>query len=284
MRIKLIGLSVALALFCVVGIGVASLSGCLGDEGTPNGSDAGYVSVPDFAIACTTNNDGVFERSELPLAVGATARYLQNPAGTVAMVNSVGQDSPDGTAWDFTSTAGDIVELPIVAMNGLWFQSKFPGATYATYADVASKTYGIFKLTDTALQIMGFASEAPNQTLLVYDTPVDSIRFPLKRGDGWVVTGKIVNGLFNGLPVAETDTYKVSVDAKGVVELPFLSVANTLRIRVELDQALPGGNTQHTIQLLYFRECVGEVGRMVSQAGETNTNFTSAATFRRLSL
>ena len=40
----------------------------------------------------------------------------------------------------------------------------------------------------------------------------------------------------------------------------------------------------HTIQLLYFRECVGEVGRMVSKAGETSANFTSAAIFRRLAL
>jgi len=53
---------------------------------------------------------------------------------------------------------------------------------------------------------------------------------------GWVTTGKIVNGTFNHLPVAETDTYQISVDAQGVVVLPYLRVANTLRVRVEMKQ------------------------------------------------
>jgi hypothetical protein len=254
------------------------------DNGPLHGNDAGYTPVPDLGISCVSNNDGVFARSELPLIIGASARYLQNPDGTVATVDPVGQDSPDGTAWDFTSTAGNIVELPLLAMDGLWFADKFPGATYATYTDLASKTLGIFKLTDSALQIMGFASEAPNQILLVYQTPIDSIRFPLHENDGWIATGKITDGTFNGLPVAETDTYKITVDAKGVVVLPAVRVANTLRIRVELDQVTLGGATQHITQLLYFRECVGEVGRMVSSPNDANPNFTSAATFRRLAL
>lgn len=259
-------------------------TGCIGDDGVPHGNDGGFVSVPDLASSCVSNNDGVFARSELPLVIGVTARYLQNPAGTEATVDPVGQASPDGTAWDFTSEAGNIVELPILSMNGLWFADKFPGATYATYTDVASKTLGIFKLTDTALQIMGFASETPDQVLLVYATPVDSIRFPVREGDAWLATGKITDGKFNGLPVAETDTYKVTVDAKGVVVLPSVRIANTLRIRVELDQVTLGGATNHVTQLLYFRECVGEVGRMVSKSNETNPNFTTATTFRRLAL
>lgn len=265
-------------------LAVFAAVGCIGDDGRPNGNDGGYISVPDFASTCVANNDGVIARSELPLVIGVSARYLQNPDGTVATVDPVGQDSPDGTAWDFTSEAGNIVELPILSVNGKWFEDKFPGATYATYTDLASKTLGVFRLTDGALQIMGFVSEAPNQVLLVYQQPVDSIRFPLHLGDGWIATGKITDGMFNGLPVAETDTYKITVDAKGVVVLPSLRVANTLRIRVELDQAALGGATSHITQLLYFRECVGEVGRMVSAPNDPNRNFTSAATFRRLAL
>jgi len=257
---------------------------CLGADGPLPGSDGGYVTVPDLGSGCVTDNDGVLARAELPLALGVSLRYLENPLGTVAMVDPVGQDSSEGPAWDFTSTAGEAVELPILPVVGTWFEDSFPGATYATYTDFGSKTLGVFRLTETALEILGFASEAPNKTLLVYDKPVASLRFPLQQGDGWVMTGKIVNGLFNGLPVAETDTYRVSVDARGVAVLPFLRIANTLRVRVELDQALPGGGITHTIQLLYFRECAGEVGRMVSTPNETNANFTSAAVFRRLAL
>jgi hypothetical protein len=263
---------------------IVLLSGCLGDPDAPTHSDAGFVAVPDGAMACQTDNDGVLTRGELPLQLGISARYLQNPEGTEAMVDPVGQDSPEGTAWDFSSTAGVAVDLPIEKLDGAWYQSYFPSGTYATYTDVASRTLGVFRLTDAALELMGYASETPNQTILVYDQPVALVRFPLQLGDGWVTTGHIVNGTFNHLPVAETDTYQISVDKKGVVVLPYLRVGNTLRVRVTLDQALPGGTTTHTIQLIYFRECVGEVGRMVSRAGETNADFTSAAIFRRLAL
>lgn len=258
-----------------------AFTGCLGNDEL-NQSDAGYSNADFASISCSANNDGVIERSELPLAIGVTAKYLQNPSGTLAMVNPVGQDSPDGPAWDLTSEAGDAVSLPIVAVTGTWFASSFPGATYATYTDLATKTYGVFKLTDSALQLMGYASEAPNQTLLVYDVAIDTIRFPLKKGDSWVQVATITNGKFDGLPVAEKDTYKVSVDEQGVAVLPFLRVTKTLRIHVELDQSV--GTSTHSIQYLFFRECVGEVGRMVSAANETDENFTSAATFRRLAL
>lgn len=261
-----------------------SLGGCLGTSGPPPGSDAGYTYVPDLAIACTTNNDGVLSRGEFPLVVGGSARYLQNPEDTVAAVDPVGQQTDQGPAWDFTSTAGEAIDFPIESVTGAWYASSFPDATYATYTDPFNKILGVFKLTDDALQLMGYASEAANQTLLVYDQPIDTIRFPLQLGDGWVETGHIVNGVYNGLPVAETDTYQIDVDAKGVVVLPYLQVSNVLRIRVMLDQALPGGSTTQTIQLLYFRECVGELGRMVSQPNETNPNFTMASTFRRLAL
>jgi hypothetical protein len=262
------------------------VAGCLGDDGAPTRSDAGYAVV-DQAPACRSNNDGVLSRDELPFVLGGSARYLQNPDGTVATVDPVGEDSPDGPTWDFTSTAGEAIDLPILPVAGTWFEAHFPGATYATYTDLASKTLGVFRLGDAGLQIMGYVSEAPNETLLVYDQPVDSIRFPLAVGDTWTMTGHVVNGLYQKLPVAETDTYKITVDEKGVVVLPFLRVNSTLRIRIEFDQALPGGLVNHTLQLLYFRECVGEVGRMVSPSsmtGEPDPNFTSAAVFRRLAL
>jgi hypothetical protein len=262
----------------------ALASGCLGDPGVPSTSDAGYLSAPDFAIACSANNDGVIERSEFPFLLGASARYLQNPDGTNATVDPVGQQGPDGPAWDFTSTEGVAVDLPIQSLSGAWYAGSFPDATYATYTDLATKTLGVFRLSDNALEVLGYASETPNQTLLIYDKPVALVQFPVQLGNAYVTVGHIVNGMFNGLPVAETDTYSISVDAKGVVVLPYLRVANTLRIRVVLDQALPGGINTHTIQLLYMRECVGEVGRMVSKANETDPNFTSAAIFRRLAL
>jgi len=38
------------------------------------------------------------------------------------------------------------------------------------------------------------------------------------------------------------------------------------------------------MQNLFFHECYGELGRMVSNPGESDPNFPSAAEFRRLAL
>jgi hypothetical protein len=95
--------------------------GCLGDPNAPTSSDAGYLAVPDLSSSCQTDNDGVLQRVELPLVIGASARYLQNPDGTVAAIDPVGQDSPDGTAWDYTSSAGVAIDLPISALAGAWY-------------------------------------------------------------------------------------------------------------------------------------------------------------------
>jgi hypothetical protein len=260
-------------------------AGCLGDAGAPTRSDAGYVLGPNQDLStCQSNNDGILQRSELPLVLGVTATYLQNPDNSTVTVDTAGQQSPDGPAWDLTSTAGVSVSLPILSLQGLWFENDFPGATYVTYTDTATKLYGVFKLTDDALQILGYASEAPNQTLIVYDAPVDSIRFPLAVGASWQQSVTATNGLFDGLPYGESDKYTISVEEEGVVELPFLSATKTLRIHVDLVATAPSAAQVHTIQYLFFHECVGELGRMVSVNNETNPAFTTASIFRRLAL
>jgi len=234
---------------CAIALISACFGGCLGDSGAPTHSDAGYSQGPGQDLAtCMSNNDGVLSRSELPLVLGVSASYLQNPDGTTAMVDVAGQDSPDGPAWDLTSTNGVQVTLPILSPQGLWFENDFPGATYVTYTDTASKLYGVFKLTDDALQILGYASEAPNQTLIVYDHPIDSICFPLAVGASWQQTATATNGLFNGLPYGEMDEYTIAVEEEGVVELPYLSAQKTLRIHVDLTvtapSAAPGTSSQ----------------------------------------
>ena len=45
-----------------------------------------------------------------------------------------------------------------------------------------------------------------------------------------------------------------------------------------------GGVSVRRIQYLFFHECYGELGRMVSNQGETNPSFTTASELRRLAL
>jgi hypothetical protein len=259
------------------------LSGCFG-ETVPSNDDAAYGKQPDLLPACSGNNDGVIARDELQFPLDFTVRYLTNPTGTTVTVDPAGVMRPDGPEWDLSSTAGEVHELTLLPIQGQWFAASFPDASYATIADIGSGTLGVFRVTDSALLLLGYASMAPNQTLLVYDQPVASLHFPIRKGDAWVTGAKIVNGTLNGQPFASSDTYRISVDEKGTAVLPFLSFDNTLRVHVELSQALPGGVAVSHIQYLFFHECYGELGRMVSNPGETNTDFTTAAEFRRLAL
>jgi hypothetical protein len=262
---------------------LALVAGCFG-ETVPSNDDAAYGLGADLLPVCSGNNDGVIELGELQFPLGLMVRYLANPAGTTVTVAPGGMNGGSATEWDLTSTAGEVHQLTLDAVGNQWFAKSFPGASYATITDLASGTLGIFQLTSSALLLMGYASPQPNQTLLVYDAPIATVHFPIRQGDSWVTGAKIVNGTFNGQPFASSDTYRISVDARGTAVLPFLSFQNTLRFHVELSQALPGGVAVTHQQYLFYHECYGELGRMVSNPGETNADFTSAAEFRRLAL
>jgi hypothetical protein len=260
-------------------------TGCFGGSAIPDGgADALYGTPPDFGFVCSGNNDGVISRNELQFPVGATVDYLANPAGTTVAVAPDGTMTASGTQWDLTSTAGDVAKLTLEPVSSQWFAASFPDADYAAVTDLASGTLGIFRVTDDALLILGYASPDANKTLLVYDQPIVSLKFPVELGQSWVATAKVVNGTLNGAPYASQDSYKISVDARGTAVLPFLSFDNTLRVHVDLSQNTPGGIDVTRIQYLFFHECYGEIGRMVSNPDETHEPFSSAAEFRRLSL
>lgn len=259
-------------------------AGCFGDPIPPSSSDAGYGTLPDLRPACVADNDGVIARGELAFSLDVPIRYLSNPPGTTVAVAPRGSEGPSGLEWDLTSTAGDVQSLVLEPVSRFWFASSFPTGDYVTTTDLASGTLGVFRITESALEILGYASRAEGRTLLVYDRPVQSLRFPVKEGDAWVSSARVTGGTLEGQPFASMDTYRVEVAARGTAVLPYLKVQNTLRIEVQLSQALPGGVAITRVQQLFFRECFGELGRMVSPPGVSDPAFGTAAEFRRLAL
>src|SRR6476620_3004543 len=152
------------------------LAGCFGTQVPATSDDGGYLPGVDLGPTCVGNNDGVIDKKEITFALGFPVHYLTNPTGMSVSVNPDGTQQPGGREWDLTSTQGDALSLVLEPLAGQWFAASFPTGTYATLSDVGSNTLGVFRVTDNALQILGFASRAPNQTLLVYDQPVDSLR------------------------------------------------------------------------------------------------------------
>ncbi len=251
------------------------------------GRDAGgdsYVPLPDAAASCRGNGDGVIDRSEVVFVPGVEARYRINPAGVGVVVNTAGaMGAGDARVWDFTSPDGDVVTLQLLSVEGLYFAGQFMGAQYAARLDPREPTLGVYRATDTAVQLLGAVGEsATSRTMVPYATAVELLRFPMRLGDQWTASAMTVNAQVDGTPVASRDTYAMTVDAHGEVQLGALTFRDALRLRVELTQQFPAGPGRRRIQYLWMTECYGEVARITSMDGQVATEFTTALEFRRL--
>jgi hypothetical protein len=251
------------------------------------GRDAGgdvYVPLPDAQVQCRGNNDGVIDRSEVVFIPGAEASYRINPAGVGVIVDTMGTMGAGGArVWDFTSTAGELVTLRLAEVNSQWFAASFAGAQYAARLDPREPTLGVYRATDTALELLGAVSEAESpRTMLRYNNAVSLLRFPLRMGDSWSATAMTVDGVVDGTPVASRDTYTIAADARGEVRLGALTFRDAIRLRIETTQMFPAGPGRRRIQYLWMTECYGEVARITSMDGQVATEFTTAREFRRL--
>lgn len=266
-----------------------------GEEGGPAdvlvGEDEAADPAPedlaeeDEGPPCTANNDGVLERGEIVFIAGASVDYTMNPPGTVVDVNLVpGTGSEGEPLWSFSEPLSERVTLTYMDAAGQWFAPDFPGATYALPASPGSSLLGIYRLTDDRIALMGSASLEEAATLLVYDSEVPILRFPLAEGDAWVMTARIDDGVFEGNPFTSEDTYDVEVVAVGTVDLGFLTMRNSLQVAITTRQRFPGGEARVSIQHVWLHECYGEIVRVRSLDGETNLQFTRAGEVRILAL
>jgi hypothetical protein len=260
---------------------LAFLPACPGPTPVYDGG-ADFQRAGDSARICQPNNDGVIALSELSFVVGLGASYLVNPPGTLVDFDAAGQLLEGATEWDFSSTAGSVAAVKLEPVAGTWFAKHFPKATFAAGADIKAETLQVLSLDQGQLLLLGLASRQPDSTLMVYDTPIPSLRFPLRLGDSINAKSTVTNGRLGGMPIATEDTYDIKVDAQGTVRLPFLKLQRSLRISIAVQSKAVGGVTKGVRQLQWFHECYGEVVRAVSQSDEPELEFTKATELRRL--
>jgi hypothetical protein len=235
---------------------------------------------------CRGNRDRVIAREEVVFAPGVEVRYRVNPPGTQARVDPRGTVRPEGSrAWDFRDATGIVVPLTLLDARTQWFAARFPTAQYAARLDPRVGNLGVYRATDTTIELLGVAGAAePEGTLVRYSTPVALLRFPLRVGASWTVEASTVDSTVQHTPVASRDRYEVSVDAYGELRLAELTFPEVLRVRVEVLQRFPAGPGLRRIQYLWMVECYGEVARMTSLDNEVDPDFTQALEFRRLGL
>jgi hypothetical protein len=240
---------------------------------------------------CVPNNDGTITRQEVPLAPGLHATFRVADSVTY---DTAGMALSDGsTLWNLdVPFSGDhplVIDTMAIDPNA-WYASAYPGASYAArLSDLAADAdlLGIFKLTDSALLLLGVASQTKTSsfTQLIYATPIVVLSFPLTASKTWD-TLSAVTGTAQGVPVGGiygiyNEEYTSTVDAHGTLKTPYADFL-VLRVQTKLLRYLDGIYTTKYTDT-FTAECFGTVGTIVSNDDETSPEFTSAAELWRFS-
>ncbi len=247
--------------------------------------DTPPLDIPDNpAPACQPNSDGTVSAAEAPFPTGVTVTFR---TALGAPVDLVGETVDGERTWDLSAPAAGDTDLPITTEQVLdqWFAGLFQGASYAARLTAQNSLLGVFRRTDSALQLLGVVSPEAGtlRTELIYDPPVDLLRFPVTLGAEWMIESKIT-GRAEGVPCTSVggcmERYRFEVDAAGTVLTPF-GAFPSLRVRTELDRKV-GLVTQVSRSFQWVVECFGIVATVNSQVGETQIEFSSASELRRL--
>lgn len=269
-------------------LGLGLLAACGENLTVPPDRDPSKDPDPQ-PLTCLPNLDGQIDSAELQPAIGTQVQYVISPTGESRTVDLAGTKVEGGTyEWDFATDYADDESLKLTpaSLSGKWYAASFPEGAFVTPFNREGTLESIGLARDDAFLLLGLASseEAPpeGKTLLVYDTPITVLKFPVKVGQSFVSSGEITNGVALGLPYAGRDTYAVDVDAEGAIDLLQYTFDQVLRVRttVTVEPAVGAAVTRR--QVSFYAECFAEVARATSKDGETEADFTDAAELRRL--
>jgi hypothetical protein len=238
----------------------------------------------DGAASCRPNHDERIDRGEMIILAGPAIKYT---VGSGLTLNLQGSKVAGRTEWDLTANAADehpyLAELEPVAS---WAAPDYPGATYMSLLDADLATYGVFKATSTALQLIGVISKTPSDTKLSYSSAVDTLRFPVAVKDSFQ-TGAVVTGTMASLPLVPIsiyESYDVSVLDAGALKLPELTL-DVLLVKVVVKQnptVNPFYVTTRT-SFLFVAECYGIVAQIFTDGEPASLASVLAKERRRIS-
>ncbi|MBI4815124.1 MAG: hypothetical protein HY791_02625 [Deltaproteobacteria bacterium] len=244
----------------------------LGDGGEVDG-DGGAP------IGCTPNHDGVLLSVEIPRRAGLSANFR---AATGASVSLVGTGTGTDRHWDLSGMLANDRDLVLATtpVEGAWYASEFPEATYVARLSITEELLGVFSSTDTELLLLGVVSRDGGavRTELHYDPPVTLLKFPFQEGDTWS-TDSTVSGVALGFITTYLESYTQRVEGRGTLATPYGEFP-VVRILTLLERSIPVAAIIR--QAGFFAECFGAVATVVSENFETEDEFEQAAEVRRL--
>ena len=250
-----------------------------------------YEAPAAQPLTCLPNLDGKLEASELVATLNVSVSLLVSPFGTTRTIDlNGGTDNAGHRVWPYATDYADdrVARLEATALTGHWFAASFPGGQYVLPVDLGGSTLGVYSEDGSNLLLHGVASAIENppegKTLLPYQAPVALYRYPLEVGKTWVSVGNVSNAVLRGRPYAARDTYQVTIDQSGQLELPDVTFTQALRSRTKVTLEPVAGPTITRRQVSWLFECFGEVARATSLDGETKDDFTTTSELRRLGL
>ncbi len=231
---------------------------------------------------CTPDHDGSITRAELPLVAGKQANFR---IATDATFDTAGTASGNGTrSWNLDlALANDADhEIALLAPTGQWWEASFPTASYAVRLAEGSDLLGVFRVTDTALTLLGVVSPDPGtfRTELEYDPPATILELPVAASDAWTSTST-VSGTAQGAITAYTEKYDATVDVTGTMTTPYGEFP-VIRVATDLDRTSLGTPIASTRSFAWMAECFGSVANVTSQSFESSQEFDDPAEVRRL--
>ena len=223
---------------------------------------------------CWSNGNGQIEAEELTLSAENVAQY------GIYETWEISSNFYESDIWEAPepSTASDSFTVYPAPLHDQWFADFFPEGAWVLPLDPAYQTVGIYTHDNRALWLWGSASfqEDPSegQTLLVYETPIPTLRFPLYNGLSWNAQSDITGGVLQGLPFYGTHQYTFEVNDQKSLRLGAYRFDNTLRIHTQVTFAPDIGSPSSLRQNSFFAPCTGELLRIASEPDEANIDFT----------
>ncbi len=268
-------------------------AGCVDNATYP--ADQPYLPASHWnaGLGCVPNLDGRLDAHEVKPALGVVARYRVARNRTVDQTGTVAASGVRVWDWGWSAAAEQTLQVAAAPLDGQWYTGHFAGgATGATQFAVPFDADGtldaVYRHDSAGVWLLGMASREASpqagQTLLVYEDPVQVLKFPLLIHDNWTAKGVLAKAKLYGLPYAATDVYTFSADSAGVMELPDITLDQAIRVRTKVQTTAIAGKPVERVQTQFFFECLGEVARAAPEAKQTDPNFSLAAEVRRLAL
>ncbi len=269
-------------------------TGSGGDGESLQDSDAG----PPDLMTCKPNYDGLIERHEMPFAAGYEAAFRV----TTGIEGWSPEPSCDGAvcAWDLVDLPGESEDVLSATLDpaGWWFSDEpaFATATWVAemgeldlslgFLSLCQQTQvGIFEASDDAMLLLGLASEDESgDTLMVYDPPLELLRFPLEEGSSWTMdstaSGPLCGSLF---PFHVDQTITAEAQGRGEVTTPYGTWAEGLRVRTLLERHAGIGVLPTSVRSdMILAECFTSIATMTADPGADTLDAESLSEVRRL--